>query len=89
MKRRLILMVAALTLVAPFKQAVAQTAAACVGDCNGDGVVTINELIVAVNIDLGLAEASACPAFNCDCGLEPPFCCGIRAVNNLLYGCTH
>jgi hypothetical protein len=82
-------MVAALALVAAARHASAETAGACVGDCNGDGVVSINELIIAVNIDLGTAEASACPAFNCDCGHGPPpaICCGIQAVNNLLYGC--
>src|SRR5262249_58715806 len=40
------------------------TAIACVGDCNGDGVVTINELILAVNIALGDAPISACPAID-------------------------
>jgi hypothetical protein len=33
----------------------------CVGDCNGDGSVTVNELIAMVNIALGTANASACP----------------------------
>ena len=36
--------------------------ASCPGDCNGDGVVTINELILAVNIGLGLANVDQCPA---------------------------
>src|SRR5262245_10903549 len=38
-------------------------AQACVGDCNGDGIVAINELIMGVNIALGLAPVSNCPAF--------------------------
>ena len=63
----------------------------CVGDCNGDGVVTINELIVGVTIELGGASASACPAFDCDCGsplaMLPGICCAIDAVNNALSGC--
>jgi uncharacterized repeat protein (TIGR03806 family) len=37
-------------------------AQACTGDCNGDGVVSINELILGVNIALGAAPMSACPA---------------------------
>lgn len=37
------------------------TTAACVGDCDGSGDVTVNEIIVLVNIDLGTADASACP----------------------------
>ncbi len=35
---------------------------ACPGDCNGDGVVRIDELIVMVNIALGTAPATDCPA---------------------------
>jgi hypothetical protein len=34
------------------------------GDCNGDGQVTINELIIGVNIALGIAPISDCPAFD-------------------------
>jgi hypothetical protein len=81
-------MVAALALVAAARHAFAQTAGACVGDCNGDGMVTINELIIAVAIDLGTAPSSACPAIDCDCRPGPsPICCDIEAVNNLMYGC--
>jgi hypothetical protein len=34
----------------------------CVGDCNRDGMVTVTELITLVNIALGNADVSACPA---------------------------
>jgi len=34
---------------------------ACVGDCDGTGGVTIDELITLVNIALGTAQPSACP----------------------------
>src|SRR5262249_38553836 len=34
------------------------------GDCNGDGQVTIDELILGVNIALGTEPISACPAFD-------------------------
>src|SRR5215468_7815789 len=37
-------------------------ALACVGDCNGDRLVSISELITCVNTDLGTAELAACPA---------------------------
>src|SRR5215831_19318179 len=37
-------------------------AATCFGDCNGDGRVTINEVIVMVDILLGLQPLSACAA---------------------------
>jgi hypothetical protein len=39
----------------------ASLAAACVGDCNGDGEVTVNELLVLVNITLDTAALTACP----------------------------
>jgi hypothetical protein len=34
----------------------------CQGDCNGDGQVTIDELLVIVNIALGNSPVSECPA---------------------------
>ena len=36
------------------------------GDCNGDGKVTINELVLAVNIAIDNATMSACPAIDAD-----------------------
>jgi hypothetical protein len=36
------------------------------GDCNGDGMVTINELIIGVNIALNNLPVTACPAFDTD-----------------------
>lgn len=42
----------------------AAPARACVGDCNGDGVVTIEELTQGVRIALGAAPVSACPEFD-------------------------
>lgn len=62
------------------------TFAACVGNCNGDAVVAVNELIAGVNIALG-GPLSLCPAFDeNDDGLV-----GINeliaGVINLLYGC--
>jgi hypothetical protein len=64
----------------------------CVGDCNGDGAVTINELVTIVAIDLGIAPTSTCPASQCDCGLPlaifPGICCAIRSVSNALNGCA-
>ena len=60
---------------------------ACVGDCNGDRVVTIDELITAVNVALGGAAAPACPALACDSGPADSITCVIVAVNNALNGC--
>jgi len=41
-----------------------RTTAACVGDCSGDGFVTIDELIAGVNIALGTASVDTCPSFD-------------------------
>jgi hypothetical protein len=38
----------------------------CVGDCNNDGSVTVDEIITGVNVALGVAPASACPQFDAD-----------------------
>jgi CARDB protein len=38
------------------------TCEGCVGDCNCDGQVTVDELLAMVNIALGNADASTCPA---------------------------
>ncbi len=59
----------------------------CVGDCDGDGTVAINELITGVNIALGSAQLSVCPAFDANgdgmVGINEL----ITAVNNALEGC--
>lgn len=70
----------------------------CIGDCNGDREVTIDELTLGVNIALGSADFSACLAFDCNADCHPgpipatpipsvDVACLIRAVNNALYGC--
>lgn len=38
------------------------TSLALAGDCDGDGRVSVNELVIAVNISLGLAPLARCPA---------------------------
>jgi hypothetical protein len=59
----------------------------CTGDCNGDGVVTVNELVVGVNIALGNASLAACPAFDRDANGEVTIVELITAVNAALNGC--
>lgn len=34
----------------------------CAGDCNGDGMVTVDEIVTGVNIVLGTYPVSSCPA---------------------------
>lgn len=59
----------------------------CPGDCNGDRTVTIDDIVVLVNVMLDLAPADACPAgdFNGDGDITIEE--GIRAVNAALFGC--
>ena len=65
--------------------AAAPASAVCVGDCNGDGMVAINELITMINIALGNATVGSCPALCTDNTLD--ISCLISAVNNALEGC--
>jgi hypothetical protein len=72
---------------------------ACVGDCNGDGEVTVDELITGVGAALA-DDAGACPAVaappvgtctppHWEGGQLPPvpIACLQRGVRNSLYGC--
>ena len=60
----------------------------CVGDCNGDRTVNIDELILGVNIALGNADVSACISLQCDQSVEGVFVnCLLIAVSNALHGC--
>ncbi len=61
--------------------------AACVGDCNRDGEVTINELITGVNIALGNNDVSVCPEFDANDDGEVTINELIMAVNNALGSC--
>jgi hypothetical protein len=54
------------------------------GDCNGDGEVTIDELIRGVNIALDLAPITECPAFDTDANGQVTIEELIAAVNNAL-----
>jgi len=56
-----------------------------IGDCDGDAMVTVNEIILAVNIALGNATLSACPAASAD-GERVVIADLIAAVNALLLG---
>ena len=65
-----------------------ETAApSCAGDCSGDGTVTVNELIVGVNIALGNTAPTACPAFDKNRDQMVSINELIAAVNALLNGC--
>jgi len=67
---------------------VAPGSAACTGDCNGDGEVTVNELISMVNIALGNADLSSCMAGDANGSGDITINEIIAGVNNALNGCT-
>jgi len=58
----------------------------CTGDCDGSGAVTVNEIIILVNIALGTAEASACPN-GIPSGSSVDITLIVKAVNNALTNC--
>ena len=61
---------------------------ACVGDCNGDGMVTISEIITAVNIALGSAPISDCGAVDTNGDKMVTINELVAAVNNALSSCA-
>ena len=60
----------------------------CVGDCNNDGAVTVNDTIVMVNIALETRPVTACPAGDPNENGVITVNEIIQAVNNALVGCS-
>jgi hypothetical protein len=62
-------------------------AGTCVGDCNHDDRITVNEIITGVNVILGTLPLETCPAL--DRGADGTVTVGdlIVVVNNALAGC--
>ncbi len=61
--------------------------AACAGDCDGDGSVSIAELILAVNIALGARPVGDCPSVDTNGDGQVAINELIAAVSNALNGC--
>ncbi|MDX2170302.1 MAG: multiheme c-type cytochrome [Deltaproteobacteria bacterium] len=59
----------------------------CAGDCNGDGAVTVDELVTAVSIALGSAGLERCSAVNTAEDTVVTISELIAAVNAALGGC--
>jgi hypothetical protein len=59
----------------------------CAGDCNGDGTVTINELILGVNIALGSQPLAVCHSLDTSGDGQVAINELIVAVNHALSGC--
>jgi hypothetical protein len=62
-------------------------AAACVGDCDNSGSVTIDEIVTGVNIALDASSLDHCPRFDCNGNGQVTIDCIITAVNVALNGC--
>lgn len=63
------------------------TQAQCVGDCDGGGTVTVNELVIGTNIALERAQLSLCPVFDADDNGQVAVNELVTGVNNLLREC--
>ncbi|MFN8642277.1 MAG: hypothetical protein U0802_11700 [Candidatus Binatia bacterium] len=59
----------------------------CVADCDGDGVVAVNEVIRGVNIALGNQPLSECPEADADGDGQVTISELIAAVNDVIGGC--
>lgn len=92
MTRHSLLLVAALcaagSLSGPgFPGARPARAATCVGDCSGDQSVTVDDILTMVNVALGRAAVSTCPAGNPNQDNDITIDEILVAVNNALSGC--
>ncbi len=59
----------------------------CAGDCNGDEVVTVDELLAAGNITLGRTSVATCPASDANHDGRVTIDEVLTAANNALTGC--
>ncbi|MBI3786241.1 MAG: hypothetical protein HY270_22870 [Deltaproteobacteria bacterium] len=64
-------------------------AGGCVGDCNGDGEVTVDELLKMVNISLGNNPVTDCPVADANNDGEVTIDEIIQAVNSALTQCPN
>jgi hypothetical protein len=59
--------------------------ACCVGDCNLDGQVTVDEILLAIYVALGNADVSSCKCPGCGPTIDQIV---LGAIGNALEGCT-
>jgi hypothetical protein len=57
----------------------------CVGDCKGNGRVTVDDILTMVNMALG--NGGSCP-YGVAAGVVPDVSLILEAVNNALNGCV-
>jgi hypothetical protein len=65
----------------------AVAAQVCTGDCSGDGFVTVDEIVTMVNIALGAADVSTCPAADPSGDSHVTVDEILQAVSSALEGC--
>jgi hypothetical protein len=70
-----------------FTPTATSTGHGCPGDCDGSTSVTINELILGVNIALGSGNIASCPAFDLDGDGQVAINELVAAVNSAANGC--
>jgi len=81
-------MLRALVWAAAFAALPGVASGSCVGDCSDDRVVTIDELVLGVNIDLGIAALDVCPAFDANGDGHLTIDELVAGVDALLSGCS-
>lgn len=59
----------------------------CVGDCNGDRKVTVDEIVLGVNLVVGTAALSSCGVFDADGKAEVTIDDLVHGIRLLLAGC--
>ena len=67
--------------------AAVQAGPGCAADCDGDGVVTVSELVTAVGIGLGVRPVEACPPADVDSSGTVEVGELVQAVREALEGC--
>jgi hypothetical protein len=81
MSRTMLMMVAVVAVLA------GQASALCTGDCGGDGQVTVDELVLSVNIALGTGSLAQCTSADGNGDSQVTVDELVSAVNNALVGC--
>ena len=76
------------TVTASTSSATPTPAAMCAGDCDGNGTVTINEIVTLVSIALGQEPIGTCEAGNRDGDLQITVSEILGAVNQALGSCA-
>ncbi|HVN86323.1 MAG TPA: hypothetical protein VMW17_15930 [Candidatus Binatia bacterium] len=64
------------------------TPIACVGDCDHNGKISVDELVTGVNLALATLTLDHCPEFDCNHDEHVTVDCLVKAVQGAVNGCT-